>query len=307
VTRYKDFPPGWKHILVPVDSKANAKAGLAMYTPCRRRGEAIQTLAWRAVDWFGPGILPGRAVEWSPPEPGGRWDELRERLRRLVGDIDGHVVYERREQRPGVLLVLLRGGVTVAFVKLRLEPEDAFDTEATALDVVAKADHPSFSAPQLMGSGRLDGWTYLVSSPLPAGRHRMLPDGPQAALYADVARSLADLPRPDGIPDHWVPMHGDLTPWNLRSFGNGPWLLDWESAGWGPPHADEVLYRATASALGRPVGASPPSGIDEAVEHWRREVRERAAERAREGLPDEDIDEATLAALDTLAEARMAP
>lgn len=306
MTRYKDFPPGWNHILVPIESKAAAKAGLAMYTPCRRRGEAIQTLAWRGVDWFGPGILPGPTVEWSPPGPAERWDELLTRLGRLVGEIDGHVVYERREQRPGVLLVLLRSGAPVAFVKLRLEPDEAFANEARALELVAKSDHPSFAAPQAMGSGMLDDWTYLVTSPLPAGRHRMLTGGPPPDLYRDVVGSLTGLERPQETPDHWQPMHGDLTPWNLRSFGNGPWLIDWESAGWGPPHADEVLYRASAAALGRPVGSPPPQGIGEAVDHWRVEIRERAADRVRQGLPGEDIDDTTLAALDALETRRTA-
>lgn len=307
MSRYKDFPPGWNHILVPVESRATARAGLAMYTPCRRRGEASQMLAWRAVGWFGPGILPGRSIEWSPPAPTERWDRLMARLRKLVGDFDGHVVYERREQRPGVLLVLLRGGATVAFVKIRLEPDDAFGVEAEALDLVARSAHGSFSSPQLMGSGELEGWSYLVTSPLPAGRHRMLRHGPPPELYREVTISLAGLPRRDDAPDHWEPMHGDLTPWNLRSFGNGPWLIDWESADWGPPHADEVLYRATAAALGRPVDSPTPPDIDEAVEHWRAEVRRRAAERTRDGLPAEDIDGATLEALDALQKGTASP
>lgn len=300
MTRYKDFPPGWNHILVPVESRATARAGLAMYTPCRRRGEAGQTLAWRAISWFGPGILPGRAVEWTPPDPAERWDRLMSRLRRLAGDFDGHAVYERREGRPGVLLALLRAGATIAFVKIRLEPDDAPGVEAQALEMVARSDHATFASPQLMGSGDLDGWSYVVTSPLPAGRHRMLRDGPPPALYREVSASLAGLPRPVDTPGHWQPMHGDLTPWNLRSFGNGPWLIDWESAGWGPPHADEVLYRATAAALGRPVSAPLPPDSEEAIQHWRTEVRERAARRLRSGLPAEDIDDAILTALGRL-------
>ncbi len=63
-------------------------------------------------------------------------------------------------------------------------------------------------------------------------------------------------------------MHGDFTPWNLRSAGRGPLsLVDWEDAGWGPPHADEVLYRAVSAALGggQPVGEVPAG---EAADFW---------------------------------------
>ena len=51
------------------------------------------------------------------------------------------------------------------------------------------------------------------------------------------------LPRPDRIPSHWRPMHGDYVPWNLREDDRGQlWLIDWEDAGWGPPLADLVRY-----------------------------------------------------------------
>ena len=44
------------------------------------------------------------------------------------------------------------------------------------------------------------------------------------------------------IPSHWLPMHGDLVPWNLREDRTGAaTVLDWEDAGWGPHSAD--LFR----------------------------------------------------------------
>lgn len=294
---YKDFPPGWKHILVPTTSRAAARIGLAMYTPCRRRGELTQDVAWGAVGIAGPGVLPGRTVGWEPPEPRARWQRLLRKVRKTVGEFDDHVIYERREGRAGVLLVLIQNDAPLAFVKIRLEEDDAIANEAATLELLGTTDHPSFSAPQLMTSGTVEGWPYLVTSPLPAGRHRMLTDGPPPGLFDDVAAALGELPRPEETPDHWVPMHGDLTPWNLRTFGKGSWLIDWETAGFGPPHADEVLYRATATALGRPVESSGPADVAEAIAHWIDEIDERAANRTRDGLPPEDMDDAIIRAL----------
>lgn len=298
MSRYKDFPPGWNHILVPTASRTTAHIGLAMYTPCRWKGELSQNIAWAGVRMFGPGVLPGRTVSWDPPEPRDRWERLMRRIRKSVGDFDHHVVYERREGRPGVMLVLIRNAAAVAFVKIRMEDDAAISREARSLGLVAATKHPTFSAPQLMMSGEMEGWSYLVTSPLPPGRHRMHTNGPPPGLFSDVKAALTGLePDPD-VPDHWSPMHGDLTPWNLRTFGRGAWLIDWENTAWGPPGADEVLYRATTEALGRPL---PPAPIDasfaEAVHYWVGEVEERSEERKRDDLPPEDIDARILDAL----------
>ncbi len=77
------------------------------------------------------------------------------------------------------------------------------------------------------------------------------------------------------MPGHWRPMHGDFTPWNLRASGGGQLtLVDWEDAGWGPPRADEVLYRAVSGALTRrPVIGL--GGAAEAVGFWAERVADR--------------------------------
>jgi glycosyltransferase involved in cell wall biosynthesis len=68
----------------------------------------------------------------------------------------------------------------------------------------------------------------------------------------DVSLALEGvLPRADGIPAHWRPIHGDYVPWNLREDDRGQlWLLDWEDAGWGPPLADLVRYVVAYESLG---------------------------------------------------------
>jgi aminoglycoside phosphotransferase (APT) family kinase protein len=91
-------------------------------------------------------------------------------------------------------------------------------------------------------------------------------------------------------------MHGDFTPWNLRRLAVGTLvLLDWEEAAWGPPAADEVLYRATAAALHleRPLRLDAP----ETIRFWEDRVGRRPALSER----DRRMKEALLAALDNLA------
>jgi hypothetical protein len=62
-------------------------------------------------------------------------------------------------------------------------------------------------------------------------------------------------------------MHGDLTPWNLRQNPDGTLaLVDWESAGWGPPQADETLFYASSMAVGLRTSPRPVNG--EAVRFW---------------------------------------
>jgi aminoglycoside phosphotransferase (APT) family kinase protein len=111
---------------------------------------------------------------------------------------------------------------------------------------------------------------------LPPGRHHPPEDPPLPALLAEIDTALSDLPRPTGTPSHWRPMHGDFAPWNLRRLRDRSLtLIDWEDAGWGPPGADEVFYRATAAALW---GTHPgPSNAPEAVAYWKRRVQSQAA------------------------------
>jgi aminoglycoside phosphotransferase (APT) family kinase protein len=66
-------------------------------------------------------------------------------------------------------------------------------------------------------------------------------------------------------------MHGDFASWNLRQLRTRSLVLvDWEHAGWGPPGADEVFYKATRAALGH----SLADGYDtpEAIQFWQERV-----------------------------------
>jgi Ser/Thr protein kinase RdoA (MazF antagonist) len=97
------------------------------------------------------------------------------------------------------------------------------------------------------------GWSVRQYEPLPRLH------GPARWNADRIRRVAADVPnaldgllvRPDDLPSHWQPIHGDFVPWNLRQDGNGElWLLDWEDSGWGPPLADLLRYIVAYYSLG---------------------------------------------------------
>jgi glycosyltransferase involved in cell wall biosynthesis len=272
--RYKDFPPGWGHLKIPIASRDQALAALALYSPCRRNARLIHRAAWLAIKLAGPGVLPGRAVPWQPALDPDLWNDLSALLRREIGAFDTVAGYERLQQsHPGFALLLLRGGTPVSFVKLRGGDGTAIANEYRAASAVARNtsdSSSSFSVPRPLLLGDFRGWHFLALEPLRPHLHSPAKNPPLGLVTAEIQDALADLPRPPGTPLHWRPMHGDCAPWNLRKTGAGLVLIDWEDAGWGPPGADEVFYRATESALG--LGDAPASAYEEAIAYWTHKI-----------------------------------
>lgn len=266
--RYKDFPPGWGHIKVPMSSKGAALAGLALYAPCRARGIWAQRAARASVAIFGPRALPGRSVPWTPMSEM-EWLALSDVWRRELGAFDDVAGYSRLQAcRTGLALVLLHKGSPIAFVKVRQCDSVSLSNEGRAMEAVWSFRPRAFQVPEPLRSGSAGGWHYLASAPLPSGLHRQPRNPPMAAILEEVDAALAGLPRPLKTPDHWRPMHGDFTPWNLRQLrGESLVLIDWENAGWGPPGADEVFYRATTAALRHSLANR--CDAHEAVQFWR--------------------------------------
>lgn len=271
LARYKDFPPGWGHITVPVSSRRAAIAGLGLYSPCRRRALYAHWAARACVVLFGPTALPGRSFRWLPMDEM-EWLELSDIWRREIGEFDDVAGYSRLgPSRTGLALLLLRAGSAIAFVKLRQGECGSLLNERLALDAVWSYRPRSFQVPQPLQWGSAAGWHYLISAPLPPGLHRPPTNPPLRAILEEVEAALAGLPKSMATPDHWRPMHGDFAPWNLRQFDrNSLVLVDWESAGWAPPGADEVFYRATQAALRHQVAVR--CATDEAVQFWRERV-----------------------------------
>jgi hypothetical protein len=251
---------------------------------------------WALVTLAGPRALPGRSAAWEPPLPDVQWQELESALRQAVGQYDAHTVYERRRGREGLLMLLLRSGRPIGFLKARHESPDEIDRERRALEALEATPPSSFDAPRVVGAGDIGGWQYVITSAMPAGMHRMIKGLPPAVIHSDIAAALAALPRPDGTPDHWTPFHGDFTPWNLRRFRTGkPWLIDWEESGWAPPGADAVFYRASAYAIGR---ATDDAAFehDEAAAFWFEKMRQRTAANVAAGLEMRPLDRGLLEA-----------
>ena len=69
-----------------------------------------------------------------------------------------------------------------------------------------------------------------------------------------------------------APMHGDLTPWNLRLMGERIFLYDWESAGWGPPGADLLWYDTAVSMSGLRVPKTRAEHSLESYAFWLEEL-----------------------------------
>ena len=279
--RYKDFPPGWGHIKVPLSSRRAALAGLALYTPCRPGGLGAQRLAMACVGILGPRALPGRSFRWTPLSEM-EWGELSDQWRRDLGAFDDVAGYTRLQaSRTGLALLLLRKGSPIAFVKLRQGDSVNLSNETLALEAVWSYRPKAFQVPEPLRSGSAVGWHYLATAPLPPGPHRPPRRAPLPAILEEVAAALAGLPQRRETPDHWRPMHGDFAPWNLRQLRGGSLaLVDWEAAGWAPPGADAVFYAASWAALGHQLVDRCDTA--EAVQFWRERVRAQHPENARD-------------------------
>lgn len=268
---------GTRNVLVPARSRQGALAGISLITRSRPAALLAQWGLFCAVAALGPGILPGERVRWEPPGDSARWGDLVASL----GTFDDLALYERPQaSRTGLAALLLRQGRPVGFLKLRDDPAE-LDREHRAMTALAQARPETFRLPRVLDRGAAAGWHWMTMEAMPPrpaapARRIALP-----RMSADIERCLeASLPRPHGTPDHWRPMHGDLTPWNLRRNGRGlPWLIDWEDAAWAPPGADQVYYAVTSAAvLGRRGGSPPEPGHAEAARFWLERLTARSAD-----------------------------
>lgn len=273
--KYRAFPPGRGHLKIPTESKRSVRSGLAMYAPCRPKGIIARWVSWQMVGVLGPWALPGRPVEWEPPAPEGVWGALHEAWAKAGGTFDSMVVHERLQaSRTGVSLLLLSAGRATAFVKLRQGDDPGIENEFLALEAMWDHGPKAVEVPRPLAVGEIGGWRYLVTSAIASELHRA-PSGDLERVLQEIRGGLASLHRPDGDPRHWEPMHGDFTPWNLREREDGSvFLIDWEDAGWGPPGADETLYKTVTAYLS---GTEPVAVSSEARDFWANRLRQRQA------------------------------
>ena len=248
---YKDFPPKWRNQSIPTSSKAAALAGLCTYTAIKPAGLIVQRASWWAVSLLGPSVLPTRSHPLELPIAPALREEFFSILRGDVGKFDELSIHRQRGQdRKGFALLLLRDGSPRAFVKIRpSENSGALFREDEALDLITKFRPRTFTAPATIATGEHGGWRFLALQPLASLIHRTPKRPPITDISEELEAALGKLSRPTSTPEHWLPMHGDLTPWNLRRVGNRLTLFDWEHVGWGPPGSDRTLYQLTSLRL----------------------------------------------------------
>ncbi len=279
---YVRFPPGKGNVLVPRAGRDQALAGLSMYTACRPGPLMAQRSIWHLVRLLGPRLLPGGTVDWQPPAG---WSELRDVLHAELGDMTFLAIYAPPQPHRSGLAMLVEGaGGERVFLKAHRGAGRNLAREAEALRLLDAHEPTSFLFPRLLSEGQAGRWHYVVTAPLPLALHRPMRQPRIETIVAEVQEALSLLPRSAEHEAHWLPMHGDLTPWNLRQVGSArrPWLFDWEDASWAPPGADVVRYRVTEAAL---FGGRPDlSGYAESVEFWRRRLAGDHGSRLRDAM-----------------------
>ncbi len=229
-------------------------------------------MAWRATALLGPRALPGRSAPWTPPMEEAVWKALTRQWRWEIGDFDSVAVAYRGGEQAELRLLLIQRGEPCAMVKVAPSGTTGLEREELAIKLLTGSRPHGFTIPRIVASGEVSGWRFLLTRPLPARIHRMASSPPLGRIAGEINTGLSKLPRPASMPNHWHPMHGELAPWTLRELPSGDLVvLDWEKAGWGPPGADEVFYRAAVSALLDE--STGPIHVREAMDFWRQRLR----------------------------------
>ena len=161
----------------------------------------------------------------------------------------------RQRGRRRLSLLATSGAASGELMVVKLgERGDGLETEATALTLLTADPLPGIATPSVVAAGHLsndDAVAFVVTTALGLERQRPAIDEPLPNFAADLATRLAAMPKPHGTDDEFVPVHGDLAPWNLRRTSRGLALFDWEAAGWGPPGSDLEHYREACATLRR--------------------------------------------------------
>ena len=225
-----------------------------------RRARSIVALAG-ASDWRRAGLdhLAAQRLRlgttWLPAADRWPWPDLAlsDVESMLANELPGAdllgAVLPRQVGRERLSALVDADGRTLV-VKLGLSGT-GIEREVEALRLLADDPLPGIATPRLVASGRRGDTVWIATSATGLRRQHAAIDEPLRSFEADLAKRLSALDRPaDAASDH-VPVHGDLTPWNLRRTPRGLALFDWEAAGWGPAGSDLAWYRAACASLPR--------------------------------------------------------
>lgn len=269
-TLFRRYPPALGHILLPEAPRSAAVQGSSLYTATRLRALIAHRGGRALLHLIGTAWLAAARREGMPISPES-WAALLRSLRARGFPVTTVALHTRTQsERNGFSMLLIESTGVTAFVRVAELP--VLDAECRALSLLETAQPGSFAFPRLLMRDTCGALSIAAYSVVLSGFHRPARRPPLGEIVSDIQRALAPLPRPQGTPLHWMPIHGDLTPWNLRECHGTVSLVDWEAVGWGPPHADEVLYAAAARAL-----RLPEPGVswdEEAVTFWVSRLRQ---------------------------------
>ena len=258
-TELRHFP-GADRVLVHVDAGRRGRHVRALTGASDWRRE-LADRAGAAVIAVG-GVAPLRAAAgWDWPRCGAA--DLVEALR---VDLPGlRILGATTPRQSGRQRLSLLGRAAGTFTVIKLgsgaHSTDAagptagsLATEATVLAMLEANPLPGIDTPKVLAAGtvacpdpsapgQVVDIEFVATTSVAIGSQRAAIDVPLRTFSSDLAARLADLSRPADAALDAVPIHGDLTPWNLRRTRRGLALFDWESAGWGPPGFDLDTYR----------------------------------------------------------------
>ena len=265
---FRRYPPTLGHVLLPAGDRSAALVGSTLYTAARTRGLLAQRLGRGMLRTFGTAWLPTADPADVPFPPAHR-----EALIGLLADnglkYDSIALYTRtQDYRTGYSVLVISDGRPVGFVRVGI-PSD-LEAECRALELLDLMGPETFHHPRLLDRSSLGSVDLALQTVVLEGYHRPPSHPPLDKIVSEIQSALSGFPKPPNTPSHWVPLHGDFTPWNLRQTGGRLSLIDWESVGWGPPLADQVLYIAASKALGLRRPASDWS--TEAASFWLKRI-----------------------------------
>lgn len=241
--------PGTSRMLVHPASGRSATQLRSLGGTSDWRRQVVDRLGFAALAVVGASRLPPAPdLVWPDLSHDALCTQLREALPgfRLLGSVT-----PRQHGRPRMsLLGRMAGNVVV--VKLGADDE-RLDRERRALELLAVDPLPGIATPAPIAAGVFGESdqvvSYLVTTAVAIRRQGPAIDVPLRTFESDLRSRLSGLPRPSDTADEFVPVHGDLTPWNLRRTSHGLALFDWEEAGWGASGSDLETYRAASTAV----------------------------------------------------------